>query len=467
MARYYGPVKIRGSVGGLTYYENEEGQFVKEKGSPRECRMQYGEEFMRSRRYAAEFQGATAVARQLRDAMGNLTIGVRSMRASSNMTTWLLSVAHTDPVSDWGERKVWLGDLSLLQGYEFNKNNKLDDALPVPLWDNCRLVDGKATVKLPGFRLRRKKNLPDNASHFRMVSAVLYLDAGKKTYKRDLKEGTLCEIGNKAGPAFEAEHEIAAGEGQLVLWLVGIEYLGMGKKRMEVLKGGAMRVMGCGLGGLVDYERLGEDVESVGEVRGERVVERRDEDVVDSEALAASMNSQINEADLNRSSSTSECKHCNMISENLGTTIQKVSSYWESQGIKLEVVPPQAIVNTIQENGLSVPDDFKHFYSVVNGMPFWPGYSETDENCFLFYELKQITTLEKDLNRISCLPEKDNVYVFADYMTRSWWYGYRYINEREYVIGIIPYHDTFTPITNSLEEFLQLYLEDSERLYQY
>lgn len=235
---------------------------------------------------------------------------------------------------------------------------------------------------------------------------------------------------------------------------------------MEVLKGGSMRVMGCGLGGLVDYERLGEDVDNFGEVSVEGVVEKRDEDEIDSEALAATMNSQINEADLNRISSTSECKHCNMISENLVTAIQKVSSYWESQGIKLEVVPPQAIVNTIQKNGLAVPDDFKHFYSVINGMPFWPGYSETDENCILFYELKQITTLEKDLNKISCLPEKDNVYVFADYMTRSWWYGYRYINEREYVIGIIPDHDTFTPITNSLEEFLQLYLEDSERLYQ-
>jgi len=270
MAKYQSHIKISGSIGGVTYYECEGENIAKEKGSPSDYAMKYGDKFAKSRRCAAEFQGATAVTKQLRDAMGNLTTGVRSVRVSSNMTSWLLKAAHTDPVSDWGERKVWLGDLSLLQGFEFNQKLLLDDALPVKLLECCKIMDGKATVSMPGFRLRYRKHVPDNATHFRMVSAVLYLDAGKKTYQRDLKEGALWEIGNKPGPAFEVKHEVQAKDGQLVFWLVGIEYHGMGKKRMEVLKGGAIRVMACGLGGLVDYERLTQEI-SVVEAQTEEV----------------------------------------------------------------------------------------------------------------------------------------------------------------------------------------------------
>ncbi|MDF2188606.1 hypothetical protein [Paraflavitalea sp. CAU 1676] len=257
MARYYGPVEIRGSIGGMTYYTNEEGRFAKEKSSPRKHRMKHGEEFMVSRRYSSEFRGATAVTQQLCAAMGNLKKGVRSMRQSSRITAWLLGVAHTDPVSDWGERKVWLGDLSQLQGFDFNHQLALDDALPVNLWNSCRVEAGKAIVQMPGFRLRRKKMVPKDATHFRMVSAVIYLDAGKKTFRKDQKSAELCAIGNKQGPAFEVEHTIEAGAHQLLFWLVGIEYYGLNKKnKLDILKGGAVRVMGCGLGGLVDYKGL-------------------------------------------------------------------------------------------------------------------------------------------------------------------------------------------------------------------
>jgi len=39
--------------------------------------------------------------------------------------------------------------------------------------------------------------------------------------------------------------------------------------------------------------------------------------------------------------------------------------------------------------------------------------------------------------------------------------------ENKYVIGIIPDNLSFKPITSTLEEFIELYLGDSSKLYDY
>ncbi|TWV90575.1 SMI1/KNR4 family protein [Chitinophaga pinensis] len=145
--------------------------------------------------------------------------------------------------------------------------------------------------------------------------------------------------------------------------------------------------------------------------------------------------------------------------------IDLVINYWKTQGIK---ITPKSVdeVDRIQiYKNLKIPDDFKVFYFHVNGMEeLYP--NETDEEGFLFYPLEKVVSVEKEFV-LSKLSNKQNIYIFSEYMHRSWWYGFELIDDERYRIGIIPDKDSFVPITDSLSGFLNLYLENSSKLYDY
>ncbi len=88
------------------------------------------------------------------------------------------------------------------------------------------------------------------------------------------------------------------------------------------------------------------------------------------------------------------------------------------------------------------------------------------KNGFLFYPFQEIQSASIKFNKKQ--PTANNeIYLFADYMTKCWWYGFKVISPTEYAIGIIPNKklSSFKFITNSLFEFLEMYLNDDEKLY--
>jgi len=139
--------------------------------------------------------------------------------------------------------------------------------------------------------------------------------------------------------------------------------------------------------------------------------------------------------------------------------------FWKKQGIK--ILPKTANeVKVLQKNkGFELPNDFTELYIRVNGMKtLYP--NEIDAEGFLFYPIEAVISVGNEFEG-SLLENKEKIFIFAEYMHRSWWYGFERINSEQYIIGIIPDKDTFKPITNSLAEFIELYIEDSSKLYDY
>lgn len=242
MAKVKSLFGFRGSIGDLTFYENEYGPQVKTKGSPTQWHMKNSKSFRNARRNASEWKQATSGAQLLRWAMGSLLKGVNNMRLSGRMNAPMVKALRGDAVHDWGERDIASGDLTALTGFEFNNKLSLDDALPLNV-ENCYTVEaGKISLQVPAFRLRKKKALPPNATHYRLVSAVVTIDFAKKRFHQDVQASPILPMGRKAGEAFCAEHIIAAdtpGCG----WLLGIEFYTMKNDQTVLIKGGAMRVM--------------------------------------------------------------------------------------------------------------------------------------------------------------------------------------------------------------------------------
>jgi hypothetical protein len=165
------------------------------------------------------------------------------MRLSSRMNSPMSEAIKADRIHGWGERVISSGDLSVLSGFEFNHKLSLDDALPLNI-NNCVSVEaGKVSVDIPAFRLRKKKNLPADATHYRLVSCLLTIDFDKRTYRQDIQESELQAMGRKAGTGFCIEQLAQPDNEQGCFWLMGIEFYKMKNDRPVLVKGGALRMM--------------------------------------------------------------------------------------------------------------------------------------------------------------------------------------------------------------------------------
>ncbi|MFN0201345.1 MAG: SMI1/KNR4 family protein [Bacteroidia bacterium] len=149
----------------------------------------------------------------------------------------------------------------------------------------------------------------------------------------------------------------------------------------------------------------------------------------------------------------------------LDLMIPKLIAFWQKRGIITSPNSLEKIEQVSKKLFLELPDDFKELYRWTNGMELlFP--NEFDEEGFLFYPIKGLENANMAFGGFQ-LTTKENIFIFADYMHESWWYGCEVLSRENYVIGIIPSEGAFKPITHSLEAFIGLYFEGSPKLYDY
>ncbi len=112
---------------------------------------------------------------------------------------------------------------------------------------------------------------------------------------------------------------------------------------------------------------------------------------------------------------------------------------------------------------MHLPADFIEFYHRANGIPY---PQECDAEGFYFYQVESIRSAREEFGETAPLTKR-KIFIFSDYLVKCWWYGYEILDDGSYTIGIIPTDYKFKVITNSLAEFLKLYMIDSEVLYDY
>lgn len=148
--------------------------------------------------------------------------------------------------------------------------------------------------------------------------------------------------------------------------------------------------------------------------------------------------------------------------EMMRLSIGALIEYWKKQKFKIIPISMEKITSLENEKGMIIPKDFVDLYTHVNGMRTHYAY-DMDKNGFFFYSIYQIVSFEEELGN-PLGSEQESIYIFAEYMHKSWWYAFETTKD-SYTIGLVPHGKDFIPITNSLSEFINLYLDDSPRLY--
>src|SRR5882762_8438242 len=120
MARQSGIVKLKGSVGDLSFYKSIDGFVMRRAGGPDGERIKNAPQFARTRENIAEFSRAGKAGKLLRSAFKSLLKYGADGRMTSRLTKVMLMAIKADTMSNRGDRHLMAGDVMFLQGFEFN-----------------------------------------------------------------------------------------------------------------------------------------------------------------------------------------------------------------------------------------------------------------------------------------------------------------------------------------------------------
>src|SRR5687767_14918889 len=153
-----------------------------------------------------------------------------------------------------------------------------------------------------------------------------------------------------------------------------------------------------------------------------------------------------------------------------GLVAEKLSRQWASQ--KLPVRPgagSEALRQFEATHKVVLPPDMRDYFRKHDGMQLDPP-NDKDAEGFSFWPLSRIRRAAEELADAvppaEAAPELDHYFAFADYLDLSWTYAIRLTadpRDSNRVINIGT--DPPTEVASSFAEFVDLYLQNSPRLY--
>ena len=120
MARQNGIIKLKGTIGDISFYKTGDGHLAREKGGIDASRIANAPAFQRTRENGSEFGAAGKGGKLLRNAIRILLQNAKDKRVVSRLTTDLLKIVKTDATNNHGLRTNEGGDMNLLNLYLIN-----------------------------------------------------------------------------------------------------------------------------------------------------------------------------------------------------------------------------------------------------------------------------------------------------------------------------------------------------------
>ncbi|GAB2625288.1 hypothetical protein [Belliella aquatica] len=165
MAKQTGSLTLEGTMGNVIFYKRNGKFYSRSKGSISKKRLKEGPEFENSRRVSSEFGHASKFAAKLsRSCIGLLNPG-RHDGLHGRLTSKMHKVVQSDPVSVYGERRLRLGNLDLMRGFDFEATSLRSLIANLP--DVAR--QGQIVqVDFSRIGAMDRKTTPGGATHYRV-----------------------------------------------------------------------------------------------------------------------------------------------------------------------------------------------------------------------------------------------------------------------------------------------------------
>lgn len=147
----------------------------------------------------------------------------------------------------------------------------------------------------------------------------------------------------------------------------------------------------------------------------------------------------------------------------VGTALLK---HWRSRSALalMSPVTPDEITAFEQKYKVQLPAEIRDYYLAANG--FGPA-DDQDDNGFSFWPLARVCPVNAFDGGKWSSDQTHNCFIFADYLSLSWGYGFRLTPDAIRAAVCIVGTATRNPrwIAESFSAFVDLYIRDDERLY--
>lgn len=166
-------IKLLGSLGGLTFYENNGQALVRTTGGISDERIKKSPEFKRTRENMAEFGGSASIGKSLR--MGHIT-AIKQMADNTIVGRIVGIMKRVNSLGSGARGKrsfEFVPNAELLAGFEFNDGLPLGSIFYAPNVSTTLNVNRDlVTLVVEDFDTDSYVNAPQGASHFQIVLSV-------------------------------------------------------------------------------------------------------------------------------------------------------------------------------------------------------------------------------------------------------------------------------------------------------
>ena len=239
MARQKGIIKLKGTIGDITFYKTQDGHLAREKGGIDASRIASDPAFQRTRENGSEFGRAGKAGKLLRTALRPLLINSADGRMVSRLTQAMVKVIQADLVSERGLRNVIDGEAELLFGFEFNIRGKLGTSLYAPFVATIDRVAGEITVDIASFIPSNMIAAPSGTTHFKIISGGAEVDFEAETYVVATSETAILPWDATPTAVINQVNAVTAASTKPLFLALGVEFYQQINGTMYPLKNGA------------------------------------------------------------------------------------------------------------------------------------------------------------------------------------------------------------------------------------
>ena len=129
-----------------------------------------------------EFGRAGKSCQLIQSAFCALTRECRDCRKTGQLLRSIYQGMQADPLHQWGERTLQDGDISLLEGYDFNARKKLAGVLKQRVETEMNGITGICSVTIPSFLPYKQMRYEREPSYVRFSIGAACIDFNAGTY---------------------------------------------------------------------------------------------------------------------------------------------------------------------------------------------------------------------------------------------------------------------------------------------
>ena len=224
MARQKGIIKLKGTIGDITFYKTQDGHLAREKGGIDASRIASDPAFQRTRENGSEFGRAGKAGKMLRTALRPLLLNSADGRMVSRLTQAMVKVIQADTVSERGLRNVIDGEAELLLGFEFNIRGKLGTSLYAPFVAAIDRAAGEITVDIASFVPLNMIAAPSGTTHFKIISGGAEVDFEAETFVVATSETAILPWDGTATAPINQVNAVTANSTKPLFLALGVEF---------------------------------------------------------------------------------------------------------------------------------------------------------------------------------------------------------------------------------------------------